>query len=302
MASTCCEWLKTVRCERQRVKIIVTGSAGMLGRDLMERLAGAHFTAVGLTSAELDITRATEVSACMVDTHPDLVINCAAYTDVDGCESNRETAMAVNAEGVANLARVSRGIGARLVQVSTDYVFDGAKGSPYLEDDQTNPLSVYGQSKLLGEKNAATNPDHLIVRTQWLYGLQGTNFVETMLRLGTEKECLTVVDDQIGSPTWTVDLSRAILALLARGCRGTYHAANAGFCSWNEFARAIFQKAGLGVRVDAMTTEQLNRPARRPLYSTLDCSKLERDTGFRLQSWGDALTDYMKLRTHSNRG
>jgi dTDP-4-dehydrorhamnose reductase len=279
--------------------ILVIGCNGMLGSDLMRLLEGRGR---GVDLRDLDITSLESTERLLTSLKPSVVINCAAYTDVDGCESNRETAMAVNGEGVANLARVTRGIGARLVQISTDYVFDGAKGSPYQEDDQTAPLSVYGQSKLLGERNAATNPDHLIVRTQWLYGLHGNNFVETMLRLATERECLTVVDDQIGSPTWTVDLSRAILALLARGCRGTYHAANAGICSWNEFARAIFREAGLGVRVEPMTTEQLQRPAARPLYSTLDCSKLERDTGFCLQSWHDALRTYMTLRNDFNRG
>jgi dTDP-4-dehydrorhamnose reductase len=279
--------------------ILVIGCNGMLGSDLMTLLGDRGR---GVDVRDLDITSPESIERTLFSLKPSVVINCAASTDVDGCESNRETALRVNGEGVADLARVTRGIGARLVQISTDYVFDGAKGTPYLEEDQTAPLSVYGESKLLGEKGAATNPDHLIVRTQWLYGHHGRNFVETMLRLGTEKERLTVVDDQIGSPTWTMDLSRAILALLARGCRGVYHAANSGFCSWNEFARAIFQEAGMGVRVDPMTTEQLNRPARRPLYSTLDCWKLERDTGFRLQPWRDALTGYMKLRNNFNRG
>jgi dTDP-4-dehydrorhamnose reductase len=224
-------------------------------------------------------------------------VNAAAYTDVDGCETNRDLAFAVNGEGVGHLARVSTDIGAKLIQISTDYVFDGGKGSPYREDDPTGPLSVYGQSKLLGEQNARLNPDHLIIRTQWLYGLHGKNFVETMLRLATERTELTVVDDQIGSPTWTVDLAGAIRALIAGDCRGTYHAANAGFCSWNEFARAIFAEAGVAITVKPMTTTELNRPAPRPLYSTLDCGKLSRDTGFTPQGWRDALTSYLSLRS-----
>jgi dTDP-4-dehydrorhamnose reductase len=145
--------------------------------------------------------------------------------------------------------------------------------------------------------NAAFCPDCLIVRTQWLYGLHGKNFVETMLKLGAEKDELTVVDDQIGSPTWTVDLARAIMALIDSGCRGTYHAANSEYCSWNDFARAIFAEAGIDVQVKPMTTTELNRPARRPLYSTLDCSKLTADTGFQPPSWRDALRDYLKLRS-----
>lgn len=148
--------------------------------------------------------------------------------------------------------------------------------------------------------NAAFCQEHLIVRTQWLYGLHGKNFVETMLRLGAEKDELAVVDDQIGSPTWTVDLAKAIIALIDRGCRGTYHAANSEYCSWNAFARAIFEESGLNVTVKPMTTTELNRPARRPLYSTLECSKLTGDTGFQPQPWRDALREYLQLRTSNS--
>lgn len=273
--------------------ILVVGANGMLGRDLTTLIGD---DARGVDIDELDITSLDSTNRILRTLKPRTVINCAAYTDVDGCESNAETAMQVNGEGVAHLAKTCREIGARLVHVSTDYVFDGTKGSPYVEDDAPCPLGVYGESKLAGELNAAFNPDHLIVRTQWLYGLHGKNFVETMLRLAMEKNELSVVDDQIGSPTWTVDLARAILALLKTGHRGIYHAANSGFCSWNEFARAIFEEAGLSVKVNGMTTDQLNRPARRPLYSTLDCSKLEQDAGFRAQPWRTALKTYLQLR------
>jgi dTDP-4-dehydrorhamnose reductase len=273
--------------------ILVVGSKGMLGRDMMALLSGS---ARGVDIDEIDITSLESTERIIRTLKPETVINCAAYTDVDGCETNIETAMQVNCEGVAHLAMATREIGARLVHISTDYVFDGGKGSPYVEDDAPCPLGVYGESKLAGEMNAAFNPDHLIVRTQWLYGLYGKNFVETMLRLAFEKDELSVVDDQIGSPTWTVDLAHAILALLNTGHRGIYHAANSGFCSWNGFAQAIFQEAGLSVKVSSMTTDELNRPARRPLYSTLDCSKLEQDIGFRLQPWHSALKMYLQLR------
>jgi dTDP-4-dehydrorhamnose reductase len=265
----------------------------MLGRDMLALIGDA---ARGVDIDEIDITSLESTERIIRTLKPETVINCAAYTDVDGCETDVETAMRVNAEGVAHLAMASREIGARLVHVSTDYVFDGGKGSPYAEDDAPCPLGVYGESKLAGELNAAFNPDHLIVRTQWLYGLHGKNFVETMLRLAGEKDELAVVDDQIGSPTWTVDLARAILALLKTGHRGIYHAANSGFCSWNGFAQAIFEESGLSVKVNRMTTDELNRPARRPLYSTLDCSRLERDTGFRPQPWRSALKTYLQLR------
>jgi len=250
----------------------------------------------GLDLTDIDITSLDSVRRVLLTLKPKVIINSAAYTDVDGCEADIEQAMAVNGEGVGLLALTAREIGATLVQISTDYVFDGGKGSPYLEDDPVGPLSIYGESKLAGELNAATVPSHLIVRTQWLYGLHGKNFVETMLRLATEKSELAVVDDQIGSPTWTYDLALAIKALLQKGCRGTYHAANSGFCSWNEFAQAIFEEEGLKVTVSGMTTKELNRPANRPLYSTLDCGKLERDSGFRPQQWREALKKYLKLR------
>ncbi len=277
--------------------ILIVGANGMLGRDLAALLGNR---ARGVDIADIDITSMESTERVVKALRPSVVINCAAYTDVDGCETNVETAMQVNGEGVAHLAIVTRGIGAKLVQVSSDYVFDGGKGSPYQEDDAPHPLSIYGESKLAGEMNAAFNPDHLIVRTQWLYGLHGKNFVETMLRLAAEKDELSVVDDQIGSPTWTVDLARAITALIEKECRGVYHAANGEFCSWNGFARAIFEESGLNVAVKGMTTGELNRPARRPLYSTLDCTKLEHDAGFRPQPWRQALRSYLALRNNSN--
>lgn len=276
--------------------ILVVGANGMLGQDLMG-LLGERGRGVDLP--DIDITDMVSVQQVLTALRPKVVINCAAYTDVDGCESNTETAMQVNGEGVAFLALVTREIGAKLVQVSTDYVFDGSKGSPYREADLQQPLNIYGESKLAGELNVDINPDNLLVRTQWLYGLHGKNFVETMLKLGQEKTELTVVDDQIGSPTWTMDLAKGILALVDKDCRGTYHCANSGHTSWNGFAKAIFDEAGLPVQVLPMTTEQLNRPARRPLYSTLDCSKLVADTGFEPQAWHEALKQYLKLRKES---
>ena len=274
--------------------ILVVGANGMLGRDLMTVLPGELR---GVDIGEIDITSPESVRTVLLTLKPDVVVNVAAYTDVDGCETNRDLAFAVNGDGVGHLARVSADIGAKLVQISTDYVFDGGKGSPYREDDPTGPLSVYGQSKLLGEQNARLNPDHLIIRTQWLYGLHGKNFVETMLRLAAERTELSVVDDQIGSPTWTVDLARAIRSLIEAGARGTYHAANSGYCSWNEFARAIFAETGMKIAVKPMSTTELNRPAPRPLYSTLDCGKLVRDTGFIPQGWCEALKTYLSLRS-----
>lgn len=273
--------------------IVVVGANGMLGRDLMSQLGDRGR---GVDIEDMDITSYESVERVLTALKPTAVINCAAYTDVDGCETHTERAMQVNGEGVAYLAMTTRQLDAKLVQISTDYVFDGGKGTPYAEDDAPHPLSVYGESKLAGEMNAAFNANHLIVRTQWLYGLHGKNFVETMLKLATEKDQLTVVDDQTGSPTWTVDLAKAIITLIEKDCRGIYHAANSGFCTWNDFSRAIFEESGLNVTVGGMTTEQLNRPARRPLYSTLDCGKLEKETGFSPQPWREALRAYLELR------
>jgi dTDP-4-dehydrorhamnose reductase len=273
--------------------ILIVGANGMLGHDLMAVLEG---DVRGLDLPDLDITSLESVRRTLLTLKPAIIINAAAYTDVDGCESDLDQALAVNGEGVGFLALTAREIGAKLVQISTDYVFNGGKGSPYLEDDPVGPLSVYGESKLAGELNAAMAPEYLIVRTQWLYGLHGKNFVETMLRLAGEKSELAVVDDQIGSPTFTRDLALAIKALLAKGCTGIYHAANSGFCSWNEFAKAIFAAEGLAVTVNSMTTKELNRPARRPLYSTLDCGKLTADTGMAMRPWQEALGEYLVLR------
>jgi dTDP-4-dehydrorhamnose reductase len=273
--------------------ILVIGANGMLGHDLMKVLEGE---VRGLDLPDIDITSLESVRRVLLTLKPKIIINSAAYTDVDGCEANVEQAMAVNGEGVGLLALTAREIGAKLVQISTDYVFDGSKGTPYLEDDPVGPLSIYGESKLAGELNAAMAPEHLIVRTQWLYGVHGKNFVETMLRLAGEKSELSVVDDQIGSPTWSYDLALSIKTLLDKGSSGVYHVSNCGYCSWKEFAEAIFEESGLKVKVNRMTTKELNRPANRPLYSTLDCSKLEHDSGCRLQGWREALRKYLKLR------
>jgi len=274
--------------------ILVVGSNGMLGQELMGLFGSA---ARGVDVDEIDITDLESVQRVLITLKPRAVVNAAAYTDVDGCEAQAELALQVNGEGVAHLAMISKEIGAKLVQVSTDYVFDGGKDLPYQEDDAPAPLSIYGESKLAGEMNARFNPDHLIVRTQWLYGHAGKNFVETMLTLAGQRSELTVVDDQIGSPTWTYDLALAIKALIDKGCRGTYHAANTGFVSWNGFAREIFRLADLDVAVTPMSTAQLGRPAPRPLHSTLDCGKLAQDTGLVARPWQEALKRYLELRT-----
>ena len=273
--------------------ILVAGSKGMLGHDLLT-LFGEN--ARGVRREDMDITSPAAVRRVLLALKPRIVINAMAYTDVDGSEKLPEPAFRVNGEGVKHLAEVTAEIGAKLVHVSTDYVFDGTKGSPYLEEDPTNPLSIYGKSKLAGEENARLNPDHLVVRTQWLYGLHGRNFVETMLRLAKEKQELDIVNDQIGSPTWTVSLARAIKALIDNDCRGFYHAVNSGSCTWFDFAGAIFAEKGINIKLRPIASRELGRPAPRPLFSVLDCGKLLRDTGLNMEGWRDALIKYLKER------
>ena len=273
--------------------ILVIGANGMLGRDMMDTLDG---DVRGVDIDDIDIAQADSVRRVLLTLKPRIIINAAAYTDVDGCESNRERAIEVNGEGVAWLAMTAGEIGAKLVQISTDYVFDGSKEAPYDEEDLPHPLSMYGQSKFAGELNAKIAPEWLIVRTQWLYGLHGKNFVETMLRMGSERNELAVVTDQIGCPTWSMDVCGAVKALLKAGCSGIYHAVNAGSCSWNEFAKAIFEESGMEVTVNPMTSDQLNRPAPRPAHSVLDTSKLIRDAGFQPRPWREALREYLRQR------
>jgi len=255
----------------------------MLGQDVM-RAAGGR--ALGFTWAELDVTDRAAVADALGGA---TVINCAGYTNVDGSEAEPDTAHAVNAEGARNVAEAA----ARVLYVSTDYVFDGTKAGPYVESDPVNPLSAYGRSKLAGERATLTaSPQSLIVRTAWLFGAGGGNFVATMLRLGEERGELDVVDDQVGCPTFTGHLAEALLALAEGHGHGFLHVAGAGSCSWFEFARAIFERVGMDVTVRPCTTAEFPRPARRPANSVL-ASERGAPT---LPSWQDGLDAYLGVR------
>jgi dTDP-4-dehydrorhamnose reductase len=229
------------------------------------------------------------------------VLNCAAWTDVDGAESHREQAHAVNADGAGNLARASTAAGVRLVHVSTDYVFDGearrdrdGAPRPYVESDPTGPRSAYGASKLAGEQQVlAASPRHTVVRSSWLFGLGGRNFAETMLRLAGEREEVQVVTDQVGCPTWTGHLAPALLGLVEREVTGLVHLAGGGHVSWNGFAREIFRQAELACRVEEASSAQLARPAPRPAWSALES---ERDDVLPLPPWQDGLAGYLAAR------
>lgn len=251
------------------VRYLITGAAGMLGQDLQKALAGRQFTA--LTRAELDITDLVAVRLAAAG--HSVIINASAYTNVDGAEANESEAFAVNATGAENLAIAAAELGARLVQVSTDYVFDGSATFPYPELTPHNPISAYGRTKAEGERLALeANPTGTyVVRTAWLYGAGGPNFAKTMLRLAASHETVSVVNDQVGQPTWTGDLARQIVELLdSAAAPGIYHATNSGTASWFEFTREIFQVVGLDPdRVKPTTSAEFIRPAPRPDYSVL---------------------------------
>src|SRR4051794_23267151 len=259
----------------------------MLGRDVM----AAADDAVGFTRSELDVTDASAVGRAFRDVQPDAVVNCAAYTDVDGAESDEDTATAVNGDGAGNVATAAAAVGAFVVQPSTASVLAGDKGEPYVETAPTAPRSAYGRSKLAGEWTVAeANPRHAIVRTAWLFGLHGKNFVDTMLRLDGP---LKVVDDQIGCPTYTAHLAEALVDLAGGRLTGIVHVAGAGECSWYEFAREIFRRAERDVEVAPCTTDEFPRPAPRPRYSVL---RSARHGAPELPDWRDGLEAYLMDR------
>jgi dTDP-4-dehydrorhamnose reductase len=280
-------------------KILITGAGGMLARDLRAALAerGNEFQVVAPTRAKLDVTNAEHVRGVMASYRPAIVFNCAAFTKVDLCETDPR-AQVVNADAVASIAASCAKSGARLVHVSTDFVFDGEKGSPYVEEDPTNPLSAYGRTKREGEERALEAPGALVVRSSWLFGNRGPNFVDAMLKQAEEgKKTVRVVSDQVGRPTATTDLAEALLALADARASGIVHYANAGEVSWHEFAREIYRRAGHGdVDVEAITGADLARPAIRPAYSVLSTRKYEATTGRVPRDFREPLAEYLARR------
>jgi dTDP-4-dehydrorhamnose reductase len=276
------------------VRILVTGAGGMLGRDVVAACRQRGHDVVALSHADLDICDPGAVEAALTRECPDAVINCAAFTDVDGAEDDEAGAMRVNDEGAAQLAAAAARIGAKIVQPSSDYVFDGSARTPYVESDMPAPISAYGRSKQAGETSVAVaNPRHFIVRASWLFGVGGRNFVETMLRLGGEQPEVLVVSDQVGSPTYTRHLAEALAILVEGEEYGIHHIAGGGQCSWYEFAQEIFDQAGVECRVMAATTEMLARKAPRPAYSVLGT---ERREPIALPSWKRGLAEYLAER------
>ncbi len=283
------------------MKVLVTGARGQLGHDVVSTLRKAGTEAITPQRDELDFML-PETIADTVETHrPDWVINCAAYTQVDRAESEPEIAFTVNRDAAGQLAAAAAAAGARLLHVSTDFVFNGRQSRPYRETDAPDPLSVYGRSKLAGELTVmAAMPDAVILRTAWVYGVHGHNFVKTMLRLALQGQALRVVDDQVGSPTWTVDLATVILQLMAADARGLFHYTNAGSTSWHGFAQAILeQAAAAGFELKTTTVEPIPTaawptPAVRPACSVLGTGKIERLLALAIPGWRDSLDQMLR--------
>ncbi len=286
------------------MKLLVLGAGGQVGRDLTRLAWPAGTTLVAADRAEVDITQRAAVTAAVAREHPDIVINAAAYTAVDRAESESAAAWAGNCEGPANLATACAGAAIPLIHISTDYVFDGSKIGAYREDDPVNPLGVYGQSKEAGDRAVREAlPEHIILRTAWVYSAHGHNFVKTMLRLAAERPVLRVVADQVGSPTSAHDIAAAIATIVGRlgtanSVWGTFNFAGAGAVSWHGFAQAIFELAapwrGPPPRVDAITTAEYPTPARRPANSVLDCAKIAATFGITPRPWREQLADVIR--------
>jgi dTDP-4-dehydrorhamnose reductase len=276
------------------MKVVVTGAKGQLGTDLVHALADRGFEVYGYGREELDITNFDQVKQVIAEVHPDVVIHAAAYTKVDLAESEPDQAFLINAYGTRNIAVASEAVGAKLGYISTDYVFDGMANEPYNEFAPTNPLSVYGKSKLAGEQFVRDlHSKFFIVRTSWVYGKHGNNFVKTMLKLAQERDELMVVHDQVGCPTYTVDLANCILELIQTEKYGIYHVSNSGHCSWFEFAKAIFEETGKKVKINPCTTKDFPRPAPRPSYSVFDHMSIRLNGFSEVRNWKEALQEFI---------
>lgn len=278
------------------MKLLVTGAAGMLGRRVVADAVAAGHEAVGIDIAECDLTDAQATRATVREVAPDAIVHCAAYTDVDGAESDEDTALAVNATASGNVGAAAQACGVRVVAVSTDYVFDGTlTGRPYVESDPVAPLGAYGRTKLAGEQAlAAACEDHAIARTAWLFGWPGKSFPDTMLRLAADRDAVSVVTDQTGSPTWTGHLSPALVELAGSPLRGVVHTAGGGQCTWHGLTVELFDQAGVDCAVEETTSAQFVRPAPRPAWSVL---ATERDGAPRLPDWREGVAGFLRERT-----
>jgi dTDP-4-dehydrorhamnose reductase len=276
------------------MKVIIFGASGLLGKALMREWHGDEL--VSLSSRDVDIRDANRVREVIAQAHPDWIVLAAAYTDVDGCESHPDLAFAVNRDGPVNVGQAAKQVGAKLLFLSSDYVFDGKKTSPYEVWEARNPQSVYGRSKAEAEVRLLdVLPECCIARTSWLFGPDGKCFPDTILKLAASRPALDVVNDQRGCPTYTVDLARAMIGLCRNQGSGILHLTNAGNCSWFEFARQIVKEAGLSTDVRPVSSQQMARPAPRPAYSVLSSKSLQQ-YGIVMPTWQDALQRYLQQR------
>jgi dTDP-4-dehydrorhamnose reductase len=276
------------------MKVLVTGVKGQLGFDVVNELEKRGHEAVGVDIEEMDITDGASVERVMKEAAPDAVIHCAAFTAVDAAEDHRELCRNVNAHGTQHIARVCRELDIKMMYISTDYVFNGQGTRPWEPDDVREPLNVYGQTKYEGELAVEENMTrYFIVRIAWVFGANGKNFIRTMLNLGKTHDKLTVVADQVGSPTYTYDLARLLVDMIETEKYGRYHATNEGLCSWYEFAGEIFKQAGMNVKVEPVSSDHYPVKAKRPMNSRMSKDKLEENGFRRLPSWQDALARYL---------
>jgi dTDP-4-dehydrorhamnose reductase len=276
------------------MKVLLAGGKGLLGTGLIPFFKN-RFDVVSLDIDEWDITDPKSGESIIARERPDALINCAAMTDVDGCEDSKELAEKVNSQGAATLADICSKHGVRLVHISTDYVFDGTKGLPYTEEDTPNPTSFYGRTKLWGEQRVlADAPSSLIIRGQWLYGEGGRHFISKIIGATKERDNIQVVDDQRGSPTYARDVAEPLAVLIAKKRSGIYHISNGGSCTWYELAREVFSTLRMDVQITPISSQALNRRAIRPAYSVFDIKKVQGETGIVMRSWQEALREYLR--------
>lgn len=278
------------------MRVLVTGAKGQLGSDVIDELTKRGIESIGVDVEEMDITDASACDKVIKEAGPDAIIHCAAYTAVDAAEDHAELCHSINGEGTRNIAKVCRELDIKIMYISTDYVFNGQGEEPWKPDDERQPLNVYGQAKYEGELAIEQLLEkYFIVRIAWVFGLRGKNFVTTMLRLGRENGAVSVVHDQIGSPTYTYDLARLLVDMIQSNQYGRYHATNEGLCSWYEFALEIFKQAGMTeVKVTPVDSSQFPAKAKRPSNSRISKDKLEENGFCRLPAWQDALSRYLK--------
>lgn len=277
------------------MKVLVTGVKGQLGYDVVNELEKRGHIAIGTDIEEMDITDKSSVDSVIKENTPEAVIHCAAYTAVDAAEDNAELCRKINAEGTQNIADVCKELDIKMIYISTDYVFDGEGERPWEPEDERTPLNVYGQTKYEGELAVQNTLDkYFIVRIAWVFGVNGKNFIKTMLNLGKTRDALTVVNDQFGSPTYTFDLAKLLVDMVETDKYGIYHATNEGICTWYEFACEIFKQAGMNIKVSPVSASEYPAKAKRPSNSRMSKEKLTQNGFEKLPAWQDALSRYLK--------